>query len=95
MSFGDDGQSNACPAETIMEALESAPSLTGSLLTGKDKLGLTQGQQLAMALSQAGTVELPAGLTEETLPLKSESLDAEKADEVALEVLSNTGTVTS
>ena len=92
MSFGDDGQSNACPAETIMEALEKAPSLTGSLLTGNAKSGLTQGQQLALAMSQMGTVELPAGLTEETLPLKSESLDAESTDEIALEFLRNTGT---
>lgn len=95
MSFGDDGQSNACPAETIMEALESAPSLTGSLLTGKDKSGLTQAQQLAIAMSQAGTVELPAGLTEETLPLKSESMDTEKADDIALEFLRNTGAISS
>tara|TARA_R110002020_G_scaffold62712_2_gene167496 strand:+ start:1230 stop:2516 length:1287 start_codon:yes stop_codon:yes gene_type:complete len=93
MSFGDDGHANACSAETIMEALESAPSLTGSLLTGSDKSGLTQSQQLALAMSQAGTMELPAGLTEETLPLKSESLDAEKADEVALEFLRNTGAI--
>jgi len=96
MSFGADGQSSACPAETIMEALESAPSLTGSsLLSGKNKESLTQGQQLVLAMSQMGTVELPAGLSEETLPLKSESLDAESTDAIALEFLRNTGTVTS
>ena len=89
MSFGDDGKQQGCSAATIMEALESAPSLTGSILSGTGQLDPSQ---LALAMSQAG-MELPEGLKEEGLPMKSATLNSENADEVALEFLKNTGHV--
>ena len=88
MSFGDNGNPEVCAASQIMDALESAPSLTTGVL-GRSSHDNESLQKIALAMSQSGIEGLPVGFGyhEETL----ESEEGPDPDDIVLEFLKNTG----
>ena len=88
MSFGDDGNPEVCAAAQIMDALESAPSLTTGVL-GRSTQDSESLQKIALAMSQSGIEGLPVGFGYQEESLESE--EGPDADEIALDFLKNTG----
>jgi len=88
MSFGDNGSPEVCAASQIMDALESAPSLTTGVL-GRSAHDNESLQKIALAMSQSGIEGLPVGFGYQEEELESE--DGRTADEIAIDFLKNTG----
>ena len=88
MSFGDDGNPEICAASQIMDALESAPSLTTGVL-GRSAHDNESLQKIALAMSQSGIEGLPVGFGYQEESLESE--DAPDPEDIVLEFLKNTG----
>ena len=88
MSFGDNGAPELCAASQIMDALESAPSLTTGVL-GRSSQDNESLQKIALAMSQSGIEGLPVGFGYQEESLDSE--DGPTADEIAIDFLKNTG----
>jgi hypothetical protein len=77
MSFTDNGQPKPSPVESIITALESAPSMTGN----------HQVNSFGIAMSQ-----LPTGLQEEVFP-QGDAFSEEDAENIAMNFLKNMGHV--